>query len=292
MTLEQLRIFVAVATAQHMTRGAEALGLTQSAASAAVAALESRYSIHLFNRVGRRVELTEAGHLFLREAKAVLVRSSLAEQVLDDLAGLARGVVRVHASQTIANYWLPLFMHRFQQEHPAIRLELSIGNTAEVTQAVVDGGADFGLIEGDIDEPNLIRRAVAHDRLLLVVGPTHEWSAIESIPPPKLTATNWVLRELGSGTRSAFETALRGYGIDPRQLRVALELSSNEAVRCAVEAGAGATVISNLVVDLSLKAKMLHQIALDLPPRPFYLLQHGQRYRSHAHQAFVKLIAP
>src|ERR1700756_1164981 len=104
MTLEQLRIFVAVAELQHMTKAARAINITQSAASSAIAALEARYGTKLFHRIGRRIELTEAGRLFLTEARAVLARTSSAEKLLQDLSGLASGSLSLHASQTIANY--------------------------------------------------------------------------------------------------------------------------------------------------------------------------------------------
>ena len=108
MTLDQLRIFVAVAELEHVTQGARHLNLTQSATSAAIAALEARYATKLFDRVWRRIVLTQAGRLFLTEAKAVLGQASAAEKVLTDLAGLTRGSLALAASQTVANYWLPL----------------------------------------------------------------------------------------------------------------------------------------------------------------------------------------
>jgi DNA-binding transcriptional LysR family regulator len=120
MTLEQLRVFVAVAERQHMTRAAESLHLTQSAVSAAVAALEARHSAKLFHRVGRGIELTEAGALFLSEARAVLARAEAAEWVLSELGGLQRGTLSLHASQTIASYWLPWHLVAFRRAHPGI----------------------------------------------------------------------------------------------------------------------------------------------------------------------------
>jgi DNA-binding transcriptional LysR family regulator len=107
MTLEQLRIFVAVAEREHMTRAADAVGVTQSAASAAIATLEARHAIKLFHRVGRGIELTDAGRFFLGEARAVLTRAAEAELALGEYAGLKRGHLRLVASQTIAAYWLP-----------------------------------------------------------------------------------------------------------------------------------------------------------------------------------------
>ena len=126
MTLEQLRIFVAVAEKQHVTQAAGELNLTQSATSAAIAALEARYGIKLFDRIGRGIVLTQTGRDFLIEARAVLARAKAAAQVLNDLAGLKRGSLTIAASQTVGNYWLPGRIHAFHTAHPGIDLHLTI----------------------------------------------------------------------------------------------------------------------------------------------------------------------
>ena len=163
MTLEQLRIFVAVAELEHMTRASQSLNLTQSATSAAIAALESRYATKLFNRIGRRIELTDAGRVFLVEARAVLARATAAETVLSDFAGLSRGSLSLAASQTVGNYWLPPLIHRYQSLHPGIKLGFRIGNTEQVAAWVTEGIADLGVIEGNIDEPALAIQPIADD---------------------------------------------------------------------------------------------------------------------------------
>src|SRR5215813_8296534 len=154
MTLEQLRIFVAVAERQHMTRAAKALNLTQQAVSATVVALENAHSVPLFHRVGRHIELTEAGVLFLQETRSVLARAAAAELTLSELGGLKRGSL-VQASQTIASYWLPPRLVAFHQTYPGITLRVGIGNSAQVAKAVTDGAAELGFVEGAIDEPAL-----------------------------------------------------------------------------------------------------------------------------------------
>jgi DNA-binding transcriptional LysR family regulator len=136
MTLEQLRIFIAVAEKQHVTQAARQLNLTQSATSAAIAALETRYAIKLFDRVGRGIVLTQTGRDFLNEARAVVARAKAAAQVLNDLAGLKRGSLNVAASQTVANYWLPPRIEAFRKAHPGIDLHVMIANTEQVAQAV------------------------------------------------------------------------------------------------------------------------------------------------------------
>lgn len=291
MTLEQLRIFVAVAEREHVTQAARALNMTQSATSAAITALERRYATRLFDRIGRRIALTEAGRLFLIEARAVLARAAVAEKVLVDLAGLKRGVLSLAASQTVANYWLPQVIERYRMRYPGIVITQTIGNTEYVAGRVHDGLADLGFAEGAIDDPALMVTPVAEDELVLVAPRRHPWARRPPRSPQEIAGGPWVLREPGSGTRAIFEAALPGLGLAPKDLAVALEVPSNEAVRAAVEAGSGVTAISRLVVANALKAGTLAAVKLDLPRRHFFLLRHKERYATRAAQALVELVA-
>jgi DNA-binding transcriptional LysR family regulator len=291
MTLEQLAVFVAVAERQHVTQAAKSLGLAQSAVSGAVAALEARHGVRLFHRVGRGIELTEIGRQFLPEARAVIARATAAERALAELAGLERGVLAVHASQTIAGYWLPRHLAAFRRSHPGIAIALHIGNTAQVARSVHDGAAALGFVEGAVDDPALTSTPVARDRMMLVVAPDHPWARRTCITPAMLPDSDWVLREPGSGTRSVFEAALSGFGLGVGALTVALELPSNEAVRAAVEAGLGATVMSASVAVPSLEAGLLHEVGLPLPDRSFHVLRHRERHESPAASALLALIA-
>jgi DNA-binding transcriptional LysR family regulator len=290
MTLEQLRIFVAVAEREHVTQAARALNMTQSATSAAVTALESRYATRLFDRIGRRIALTEAGRLFLVEARAVLARAAAAERVLADLADLRRGSLSIAASQTVASYWLPQVVERYRSRYPGIAIAQSIGNTEYVAGRVRDGLADLGFAEGQIDDAALVATPVAEDELVLVVPRRHPWARRAPRTAKEIAAGPWVLRESGSGTRAIFEAALPKLGLAPADLAVALEVPSNEAVRAAVEAGTGVTAISRLVVANALKAGTLVGVKLDLPRRHFFVLQHRERYATKAAQAFVGLV--
>ena len=288
MTLEQLRIFVAVAEREHLTQGARALNLTQSAVSSAITTLEARYATKLFDRIGRRIALTEAGKLFLIEARAVLARAAAAEAVLADLSGLARGSLALMASQTVANYWLPPLIQRFRREHPGITVSLAIGNTETVSAAIRDGVADLGFIEGEIDDPALAMTAVDEDELVIVVPTGHPWT--KTVPPAQeLSQGAWVLREAGSGTRAMFEAALPAFGLAANDLTVALELPSNEAICAAVASGAGATAISRLVAANAIAAGRLATVALPLPKRRFLALRHKERYLAKAAAAVLAL---
>lgn len=290
MTLEQLRVFVAVAERQHVTRAAEALNLAQSAASAAIAALEARHEAKLFHRVGRGIEMTGAGAVFLVEARAVLARAEAAELVLAELGGLKRGTLRVNASQTIASYWLPRHLVAFRRAYPGIDIRLTVGNTAQAAAAVHEGSAELGFVEGDVDDPVLSSRMVARDYLVVVVGAEHPWASCADVAAAQLMDSEWVLREPGSGTRAMFEAALKEFGVPIGALRIALELPTNESVRAAVEAGMGATAISASVAAPSLEAGLLHKIALALPERDFCVLQHAGRHRSRAADALLAII--
>lgn len=287
MTLEQLRIFIAVAERQHVTQAAGELNLTQSATSAAIASLETRYGIKLFDRIGRGIVLTQAGRDFLYEARGVVARAKAAEQILNDLAGLKRGSLTIAASQTVANYWLPARIQQFQAAHPGIDLRITIANTEQVTQAVHNGIADLGFVEGETSDPLLAVRKIEGDSLIVVVGRKHPWAGQTRIAPKSLTATGWILREPGSGTRSMFEAALGKFGLNISDLVIRLELPSNEAVRMTVESGDCATAISDLVVAQSLKAGTLHRVRIELPRRSFFVLRHKERYASQAQKALL-----
>ena len=287
MTLEQLRIFIAVAEKQHVTQAARVLNLTQSATSAAIAALETRYGIKLFDRVGRGIVLTQTGRDFLNEAREVVARAKAAAQVLDDLAGLKRGSLSLAASQTVANYWLPPRIEAFRKAYPGIDLHVTIANTEQVAQAVNRGSADLGFVEGEVDDPSLAIRKIEGNSLAVVVGAGHPWIGKTRITPKHLTETPWILREPGSGTRSMFEAALKKFGIKLSDLDIRLELPSNEAVRIGVESGDCATAISDLVVAQPLAAGTLHRVKIDLPKRSFFVLRHKERYASQAERALL-----
>ncbi len=289
MTLEQLRIFVAVAEREHVTRAAAALGLTQSAVSAAIAALEARYDTRLFDRVGRHIELTAAGREFLGEAQAVLARSHAAELVLSELGTLGRGTLNVQASQTIASYWLPARLVNFRKAYPRIEVRLAAGNTETVARAVLEGNADLGFVEGAVRMPALASVEVGGDRLVLAVGVDHPLAKRRRIGIADLAEVPWVVREAGSGTRSEMETSLAAMKLPIHARDIALELPSNEAVRAAVEAGAGVGGMSELVAAPGVQSGKLKLLDIELPRRPFLALRHRERRLSKAGEALLAL---
>jgi len=286
MTLEQLAIFVAVAEHEHLTRGATEIGLTPSAASAAIKNLEGHFGVPLFSRVGRGIELTRAGRTFLPEARSILEAVRNAEGTLSELGALRTGTLDIQASQTVGNYWLPPRLFHFAERFPGISVRMRMGNTANVILAVLSGEVELGFAEGTFDEPALAVRPVVGDRLAIVV-PADLRPAAAEVEVDRLGELRWIMREPGSGTRSEFETALRSIGGDPSKLPIAIELPTNEAVLNALRRSRCAAVLSEMVVAPFLDTGELIQLPITLPERRFSLLQHKERKLSAAAARFA-----
>jgi DNA-binding transcriptional LysR family regulator len=218
------------------------------------------------------------------------MRAEAAHRALIEFGELKRGRLSVHASQTIAGYWLPVHLVHFRERYPEVEVNVAVGNTAQVAEAVNTGAADLGFVEGRVTEPALIDETIPGDRLVIVVGTSHPWVKRRRIEADDLLDAQWVVRERGSGTRSEFEAALRAIGIRPKGLKIALELPSNEAIRSAVVANAGVTAISELVVEALIRLGRLHRVGFELPERSFHVLRHRERYRSKAAEALLALI--
>lgn len=290
MTLTQLRIFAAVAEFGHVTRAAQNLGITQSAASAAISSLEKFYEIKLFNRVGRNIVLSEAGRIFLEDAQDVLKRAQMAERTLGSLGGRMFGKLEVAASQTIANYWLPRRLAAFHDRYPGINLNIIIANTREVENLVVAGEADIGLVEGSIRAKDLQQDEVDQDQPVMVVQ-TKRWPSLgRGKRLIDLTSVPWVVREPGSGTRGVLEKLAEDEGLAWKDLNIILEIPSNEAVREAVEAGIGAAVLSRHVVASALAAGSLRALPLDVPPRKFMMVRRSAAKPSETQAALIEMI--
>ena len=285
MTLEQLTVFVAVAAREHLTRGAADVGLTPSAASAAVKALEGHFDVPLFSRVGRGIELTRAGRAFLPEARAILEAVRNAEGTLSELGALRTGTLDIQASQTVGNYWLPPRLLHFAERFPGVAIRVEMGNTRSVVGAVLSGRAELGFIEGTVDEPALAARAVVADRLI-VVAPAGLGPEIGEMAPHRLADLRWIVREPGSGTRAEFEAALRSIGVDPTTLPTVIALPTNEAVLNALRPSRCVAALSEMVVAPFLETGELVQLPIELPQRHFSLLHHKERRLSAAARRF------
>jgi len=300
MTLEQLRIFLVVAKHQHFTRAADALYITQPAVSAAIQNLEQEYSVRLFHRVGRRIEITDAGKLLEIEAQKILDQVALTERGLRELNNLQQGELRLGASLTVGNYWLPDRIGQFKRQHPGIVINCTLGNAEEICDGTATGRFDLGLVTGEIKpalQSQLETEVVGSDRLQIVVGTSHPWFGRSTVSVEELKATSWVMREPGSGTQRQFEQVLHQWAIDPTQLDVIFVLSSSEMVKAVVESGVGAAAIPKLMVEKELKLATLHTVQvigrdqenLDIV-QPVLKLKHLQRFQTRFSSAFEQML--
>ncbi|MDX5357669.1 MAG: LysR family transcriptional regulator [Rhodobacterales bacterium] len=290
MTLDQLRVFLAVAGTEHVTRAAQALNMTQSAVSAAIAALEARHDVRLFDRVGRNIALTDAGRRFVPHARALVQQAEAAADVLADLGSGVGGSLRVQASQTVSAYWLPRHLVRYRALYPQVGLEFVPGNTSTVVAAVAEGSADLGVVEGVVSAPDLIVQPLAKDTMVVLVGCGHPWADGRRLAPADLATSAWVLREAGSGTRLAFDADLARVGMGAGALSVLLELPSNEACIAAVEGGEAATVLSRRAAAPHLAQGLVAVAGFDLSRRVFSAIRHRKRHESRAMAALLALL--
>ncbi|QSJ18800.1 LysR family transcriptional regulator [Nostoc sp. UHCC 0702] len=303
MTLEQLKIFIAVAEHLHFTRAAEELYITQPAVSAAIHNLEQEYGVKLFHRIGRHIEIAEAGKLLQVEARKILDQVALTERGLRELNNLQRGELKLGSSLTIGNYWLPSKISQFKSKYPGIQINCTLANAETICVGTAMGQFDLGLVEGDVKpalQSTLEYEIVGSDRLQIVVGKSHPWFERKEIELTELTKTPWVMRVPESGTQQRFEEALQNWGINLSELNVILVFNSGEMAKAAIENGEGATGISELMVKKEIQLGTLRTIkvidnrngssAIAEIVRPFFKLKHRQRFQTALSTAFEQML--
>ena len=303
MTLDQLRIFLAVVEHLHFTRAAEALYITQPAVSAAIQSLEEEYGVKLFHRIGRRIEIADAGKLLQLEAQKILDSVTMTERGLRELNNLQRGELKLGTSLTIGNYWLPDKISSFKRQYPGIFVNCTLGNAEEICEGTATGIFDLGLVTGEVKaslKNCLEQEVVGSDRLQIVVGKSHPWFDKTEISTSELPTTAWVMRESGSGAQQMFEQSLQKWGIDPSELNVILVLNSSEMVKAVVESGVGAAAIPELMVSKEIQLDTLRSIqVIDSTEgsnvtfeivQPVWKLKHRQRFQTRLSIAFEQML--
>lgn len=290
LTLRQLEIFCAVAQAGSTVAAAQAVSLSQSATSAALQQLEQALETRLFERVGRNLVLNDAGRALQPQALSLLERARGIEQAFGARAAGLPVRLRLAASTTIGSYVLPPVLAAFARSHPQVSVDLQIGNTRDVAQAVEALQVDLGLIEGASHGAGLEVQPWLRDELVIVAAPQDPLVAAARQRPLGVAAlrqARWLLREQGSGTREMVEHALL-----PRlhQLPAAATLGSSEAIARCVAQGLGISCLPRVLVQPLLDSGALVVLPTALPRmwRHFSLLQRSGRYPSPALAAFVQ----
>lgn len=291
--LRQLEVFSQVVELGSVSRAAEAVNLSQSSVSERISALEKAVGVQLFDRIGRRIEPTEVGMLLYQQALKHLALKEETRQALAEQLGASRGEIMLGGSTIPGEYILPGVIKRFHDEHPLIVLRMKITDSRMVVSAVAEGNLALGIVGAQLRATSLEYEKLWRDELVLVVPAGHPWARREAVTAADLVLEPFVLRESGSGTRQVMERklaeALRAKNV---ALNVAAELGSSTAVKSAVVAGLGVTMISSCAVAAELSAGSLVAVPIDKLslPRFFYLVHDNRRTLSPVARAFREFL--
>lgn len=285
-TLRQLEVFLCVAKHDSVSRAAKELALSQSAVSEALAELEHQFSIKLFERIGKRLELSELGRALRPWAEGLYAQASELEARLASQTSV--GTLRIGATLSIGDYLVPALMATFMREQPDARVTLHVANTAEIARQVMNFELDVGIVEGELIEPELSVTRWRPDELVVFCAPSHPFAKRRALSDKDLASARWIVREQGSGTRQAFERAMHGL---LSELDIALELQHTEAIMSAVKAGLGLGCISRIALEEAFSHGTL--VACRVPQRSFrrhfFFVLHKRKYKSAGVRAWLEL---
>jgi len=291
MTLAQLRTFCTVARLNSFSRAAEKLHLTQPAVSAQVVALEDALKVKLFDRVGKKVSLSESGRTALAAAEEILERVSRLDQELADLRELKAGRVVIGASQVVGVYLLPELLARFRGQYPGIEIGVRVETAKRVIDMLVEGVLDVALVgEGSpIREERIAVKPILRDELVLIVPSNHVFAQMKSVPPESLRQMPFVLPRRDSASSESLMEQLAAAGIAPDSV---MELGNIGAVKRAVEAGLGISIVSRIAVAHELEDGRLRPVklrGLKLERQISICWHHGKPF-SKATEAFIGFV--
>jgi DNA-binding transcriptional LysR family regulator len=289
MNMAQLKAFLAVVQHGSFSKAAERLYLTQPAVSRQVQALEDLLGMRLFDRVGRSIILTQAGNILHHHAHIALRTLEDARETINQLRGLQRGHLRISAASTIGTYMLPEPLGEFKSRFPDIEISLAITNKARVIQQVLNHEVELGFVGPPVDPAELVKEEYLLDEMVLIVAPSHRLAHEESVGVAELKDEVFILREQGSGTREILEEE---FGRVRVSLRKAMELGSTEAVKQAVAANLGVSIVSKFAITLEILQGRLAVVRLrelDLR-RQLLMIHHRGRTLSPAAREFCSLV--
>jgi DNA-binding transcriptional LysR family regulator len=283
-SLRQAEIFATVARLGSVTQAAEALSLSQSAASTALAEFERLYDLRLFDRIGKSLRLNASGEQLLPKVVELLDRAAEVEDMLAGRAGL--GPLHIGATLTIGNYLATLIVAGLLQKHGEAKIQLTVHNTATIIEQVAGYSLDIGLLEGTCHHPDLHVEPWVDDELVVFCPPNHPFARKRKLDLDALMAEPWILREQGSGTRALFDQATDRLGLKPT---VRLELEHTEAIKRAVESGLGLGCLSRLALREAFRRGSL--VPLKTPElelrRRFQFVWHKDKYHTAAMREFL-----
>ncbi|MBP1999336.1 DNA-binding transcriptional LysR family regulator [Paenibacillus shirakamiensis] len=256
LNFHQLHIFHTVAEKGSFSAAAQALHMTQPAVTMQIQSLEEYFGTKLLLRSTKRIEPTEAGKMLIPYAKMSIKLMRETEETMANYTQMLEGRLQLGASLTIGEYVLPRLLGPFGQQYPHIHVVLKVMNTAEIVEQILQNQLSFGLVEAPVEHPDMVLEPVMEDELKLIVPTDHPLANKEIIGLEHVMGYPFVLRERGSGTRQVMEDGLSKLSVRPEAIRTVMELGSTGAVKSAVEAGLGITMLS--------PSSVKHEVALGL----------------------------
>ncbi len=283
MADRRLQVFYTVARLLSFTKAADALHMTQPAVTFQVRQLEEHFNTRLFDRTHNRVSLTEAGRGVYEYAERIFELYAEMENAVREMTGDVGGALTLGASTTIAEYMLPSLLGDFKAEHPDVNIRLKVSNSEGIVSMVENNVIDLGVVESPVTNKNLLVEVCRVDQLVVIVPPSHELAAHDHITMADLCRYPFICREEGSGTREVIMEYMGAQGLDKNRLNVCLELGSSEAIKGAVEAGMGVSILSRASIAKELELKTLTCVRLEPPlERPFSFVRQRQKFRLRA----------
>ncbi|MGF1515185.1 MAG: LysR family transcriptional regulator [Elainellaceae cyanobacterium] len=296
-TLDQLRILRAIAAEGSFKRAADSLYVSQPAVSLQVQNLERQLDVPLFDRGGRRAQLTEAGHLLLKYGDRILSLCQETCRAIEDLQNLQGGTLIIGASQTTGTYLLPRMIGRFRQTYSDVAVQLHVHSTRRTAWSVANGQIDLAIIGGEVPpelQDPLDISPYAEDELALILPAFHPLSRSATIQKDDLYKLKFIALDSQSTIRKVIDKVLSRSGIETRRLKIEMELNSIEAIKNAVQSGLGASFVSISAIEKELQMGVLHRAKIDglVVTRILSVIINPNRYLSKAAEAFVKEILP
>ena len=283
MADRRLHVFYSVARLLSFTKAAETLHMTQPAVTFQVRQLEEHFNTRLFDRTHNKISLTEAGEKVYEYAERIFQLYNEMENSVRELTGEISGVLILGASTTIAEYMLPSLLGDFKSKYPDVNIRLKVSNTDGIVSMVEHNVIDLGVVEAPVNNKNLAVDVCRTDKLVAIVPPSHELARQERVSLNQITEYPYICREEGSGTREVILEYLKDAGVDASQLNVIMELGSLEALKGAVEAGIGISIVSQATLVKEIQLGTLAVLDLDPPlQRPFSFVHQKHKFRQRA----------
>ncbi len=286
MNLNQLKIFYLASKLGSLSAAGEVLNITQPAVTKAIQRLQDYYEIRFLNRFGKKMALTDAGEVLYVVAEKIFELEKQAEESIRDFQQQKKGHIRIHASESFGAYYLPHIINPFIKANPNIRVSASILPTEQVAKNTANLENDLGFISFPIKNEKLLIRAIIEDRLEIIVPPDHLLTRFETIESRDLKDQTIIMHEKGSATERIFDNYVQKNSIS---VNILLELSSNKAIKLAVEEGLGIGVISRKIAIDEIEAGKLFAISFSDPDmkHKYYMVHHKDKYISDILQHLI-----